>query len=560
MTRKCNRASIAARAFKVECEAALALFESFDTPRSLCCALLLKYQEYQQLVDLTIDVDNYFSVDAFRVDYLCTSLFSKSPRLPLEVDKAGVALSKWVEAEELCRQTNERIRVFSRDGHVAQLEDRLFVRDVQREIQRILGPSPTARDLRFCEESMRFGPGATVSCKGVVTNGRKYMNRPIATTPSLVHFRAFCFPESWKKNVNDLLVVNGSDLTTVPKNAKTDRVICIEPDLNIFVQLGIGALIRKKLQQTGLDLQDQTVNQTWAQLAHELDLATVDLSAASDTIAYELVHLLLPPCWVELLEWARSPFTNVNGKAVELEKWSSMGNGYTFELESLIFLAISRVASRRSGCSDVCVSVYGDDIIVPADALPYLTRALDFLGFRVNSGKSFGKGVFHESCGADFYLGHNVRPFFLRTESEDFDSICYINANNASTWAMLPYGGNVRDSRVLPFWLRCYSAVDPKRRYHIPQGYDKAGGFYSSFERAAPQVWRCDSHTFRGWRFDYHRIPSVERVVDLEGSYIASLRSPSDFAQGREALRGRFRQPRKARGYVLHWPLLGPWV
>ena len=41
-------------------------------------------------------------------------------------------------------------------------------------------------------------------------------------------------------------------LMTVPKNARTDRVIAAEPDWNMFFQLGLGASIRARLQKVGL--------------------------------------------------------------------------------------------------------------------------------------------------------------------------------------------------------------------------------------------------------------------------------------------------------------------
>jgi hypothetical protein len=57
--------------------------------------------------------------------------------------------------------------------------------------------------------------------------------------------------------MSSLELRNSSKVRVVPKNAKTDRTICIEPDLNIFVQLGIGAVIRERLKAYGLDLNTQ---------------------------------------------------------------------------------------------------------------------------------------------------------------------------------------------------------------------------------------------------------------------------------------------------------------
>ena len=72
---------------------------------------------------------------------------------------------------------------------------------------------------------------------------------------------------------------------------------------------------------------------------------------------------------------------------------SSMGNGFTFELMSLILLGVTRFYSANS-------SVFGDDIIVPLDVAPEVVEAITGLGFLVNKRKSFFDGITRESCGA----------------------------------------------------------------------------------------------------------------------------------------------------------------
>jgi len=54
------------------------------------------------------------------------------------------------------------------------------------------------------------------------------------------------------------------------------------------------------------------------------------------------------------------------------------------------------------------VIVYGDDIIVPAHEYTRVASALKSFGFKVNEKKSFYKGHFRESCGADFFMGYDV--------------------------------------------------------------------------------------------------------------------------------------------------------
>lgn len=537
-----------------ELELYKSLLEEIDTARALTCAILLRYGEYETLVNLTVNPNDYDDPGLFSDDYLVTSVMQKNPRLPLPFNRKDVAMEKFYSAEARCQVTNAFIQELKKAPHAVATEDLHLLIRIRDIIQRILGPYPTHSDLSYCEENMRFGPGATTSLSGVVTQGAKYAPRAVDCTKELVDFRAFCFPHLWKQSVHTLNIVRGSRLTTVPKNAKTDRVICIEPDLNIFVQLGIGALLRKKLRLFGLDLTTQQTNQDLASKAWIEGLATVDLSAASDNIAYEVVDYLLPPAWVDLLELARSPSVEIEGKWVDLQKWSSMGNGYTFELETLIFFATALAVTSKP--EDTVA--YGDDIILPQNDFPKLKRALDLLGFKVNDEKTFGKGVFHESCGTDWFKGVNVRPFFLRSDFHDFPSICYLYANNVRRWAHRRNSGGSCDSRCLPFWLRCFTAVDPKYRYRIPEGFGDVG-FITDLNRARPFI-DIAADGWEGFSFKYRYVASVERRISEEGSYLAFLNgSISDFKHGFESLRGRFRRPAEAIG-IHNWNTnLGPW-
>jgi hypothetical protein len=104
----------------------------------------------------------------------------------------------------------------------------------------------------------------------------------------------------------------------------------------------------------------------------------------------------------------------------ELEKFSSMGNGCTFELESLLFLCICRsiIPENLHGC----ISVYGDDIIIPQEYTEAVVERLNSLGFSVNADKSFWQGSFRESCGSFTFDGIDVRPFYLKAnENIPFD-------------------------------------------------------------------------------------------------------------------------------------------
>jgi hypothetical protein len=133
--------------------------------------------------------------------------------------------------------------------------------------------------------------------------------------------------------------------------------------------------------------------------------------------------------WFNLLDSFRSESVEFRGELVELEKFSSMGNAYTFELESLIFYSLALAVCdylgllvtpifRENGALEkgFPIEVYGDDIIVPVSAYSLLEEVLQWCGFELNSKKSFCHGYFRESCGADWFFGFDVRPWYLKKE------------------------------------------------------------------------------------------------------------------------------------------------
>jgi hypothetical protein len=122
---------------------------------------------------------------------------------------------------------------------------------------------------------------------------------------------------------------------------------------------------------------------------------------------------VLPPAWFELLDSLRSKYTEIDGKWVKLEKFSSMGNGFTFELETAVFATLARTIVRLNGGDPDKVKCYGDDLIAPAEYSKDILSALAYFGFTPNTRKTFVEGPFRESCGGDFWLGKPVRAHFI---------------------------------------------------------------------------------------------------------------------------------------------------
>jgi len=349
------------------------------------------------------------------------ALFKKYEGLPITVDREAVAFQKFSDSEARCKAINEnlprKLRSFEMSSSVYSV-----IHGAMRKIAEALGDVPNLDALK-----PHFGPGATTATKAITASPRFKLGArlecscelyPIAV-PLLLSTEAWftdqCYylrTEGYRPKV-DIHVVPGK-LMFVPKTALTDRSIMVEPPLNSFWQLAIGDELKNRLLRVGVNLRDQSRNQLLASLAIYRGLATVDLSAASDSIARAVVKELLPMDWYDFLSRFRTGNVSYKGTIFALEKFSSMGNGFTFELETLIFWSIAHAVADYLGYHTTDVTVYGDDIILPADCVGLLKEVFTELGFVLNDNKSFIDPPFFESCGTDWYMGFDVRPYYQK--------------------------------------------------------------------------------------------------------------------------------------------------
>jgi len=547
--------------FNIEKKAYLKLCESMDSPVSLSCWMLATYNEWDQLAEKSIDPLSYNELSSFADDYLVVSVLRKNQRMPTTFDRKEVAYAKFFDSERACAETNERLSGFV-DGTISVSPDiSSAISHAQRIIGQILGPL-TRSKLDFAESNFRFGPGASTAVSGRdVTPSRKFTSS-LHVTPRLYPYWHCLVPRLWREAAPDVALRGASKVTCVPKDSKTDRIIAIEPHLNIYVQLGFGALIRRQLKRFGLDLDDQTRNQKLAQSAVRQHLATIDLSSASDTVSRELVWLLLPFEWAAALDLSRTEYAEVKGVEHRLEKFSSMGNGYTFELETLIFYSLAlAVSQERAG-----VSAYGDDIILPAADAPVLIKALDFLGFSVNARKTFLAGRFFESCGKDFFDGANVRPFFWKGEPDWKSQTLFRMANQVRRYAHQRLNGLGCDKRLLSVWLYLFSEMEPSdRRIRIPDGFGD-GGLVSNFDESTPQkvghsTFRTVGHvSWEGYVVNcYVSARQVRRAEPLGLLLTQLVALPSSSTGGRESVRGYQRYCKHPLLFP-QWASLGAWI
>lgn len=540
-----------ARVLKLERTAFLDLCESVNTPRAVTCYMLAKADEWDQyLALLPPDPD----LDSFADDYLVTECMRKNPLLPTSHDRRRTATRTWFESEALCSQTNDLLIMYSAGEISFHPETELLLTKTQKIISDILGPLGL-RELSLAEEKFRFGPGATSHCSGRDVVLSRKMTSVMGVTPGLLpYYRVLKTPLWRRSSKNALEVLEGNKVTFVPKTAKTDRAIAIEPHMNIYVQLGVGGLLRDKLKKAGLDLDTQaTRNRDRAGKAGEVGDVTIDLSSASDTIAYTLVMLLIPPDWFQLLDVCRSPKSEIDGHWVNLEKFSSMGNGYTFELETLIFWALARA------CGDVNAVSFGDDIICNKDAAKKLIPLLKTLGFNINEQKTYLAGRFFESCGADYWNGVNIRPCYFKGKYEDYTSAVIRVSNKIRLYAHRRGAGMYCDGRFRRPWVRVVNADPRAGRTAIPVG---AGddGLIRNFDEASPPRAKFGYAGFNGtvWR----AAPRQSKRTVIEGAYLAALAwgTPCITSRVKENERGSMERSRMRSQYVMYWDDLGPWL
>lgn len=340
----------------------------------------------------------------------CTGL-GLSPQL-----RKQNALDTFFIAEADCLRTNARLTRLVDNSSVEYFPEKidlaawLFIKAWRKEVARVLGKLPMRLDLFFSK-------GSTLSNKGLLT-----------TIPDKMSGEVSIYSQSiavWKHTISGtaldqlhqpLRVVEANELFTVPKNASIDRLAAMEASASLSLQLAVGREMRRRYEryyQVDFDKLQSVHRDLARDSSIDGSLATIDLSSASDTVSKKLVELILPEDWYTLLNSLRARSTMIDNKSFRNEKFSTMGNGFTFDLETLLFQTLCRAAgSMRS-------SVYGDDIIVETEKAADILAYLQYFGFTPNQKKTFCEGPFRESCGGDFFRGDPVRGHYMKEPPDE---------------------------------------------------------------------------------------------------------------------------------------------
>ena len=333
------------------------------------------------------------------------------------------------------------------------------------------------------------GPGAAYAASGNTWYDKFYQSTLTYTSPdiwrayvqSLPPYSTRWFAENQRNNRYGREEVLGGIFDSVPKNFFTDRSIDKQPSLNMVAQKGLAMIMAEFLKQKyGFDLRFQpAIN---AELARRGSIddsnATIDLKDASNRIPWAFVKWSLEG--TELLHFLSVLRTEKTlmpwGEWLENHLCSGMGNGFTFVLQTAIFMSLveavydlfglkmkrqpdlgSTMNERLKALEDLLGeeadfstsevrriqklvvqksletqdlpgwAVFGDDIICPSKIAGEVVKTLGYIGATVNLDKSFLKGDFRESCGMDWYRGDLVRGVYCKTLTHPHDRMITLN-------------------------------------------------------------------------------------------------------------------------------------
>jgi len=221
-------------------------------------------------------------------DYLKAEFLSKF--LSNETDPPSLrrerAIQKWLLTEERNERTWDRLNSTLGDYNILpRITYSKFVSFCRDVIIDIIGETVPTEALIGA-----FSGGSSTSRSRTESHpASKYLGKAHATERALSRFVDVIDEiPGWVNRRNDLLIeiVPGNMMFTVPKKTEIDRVACKEPDINMWLQKGVGSFIRAQLKRTGINLNDQSKNSSLARLGSlSGDLATLDLSSASDSVS-----------------------------------------------------------------------------------------------------------------------------------------------------------------------------------------------------------------------------------------------------------------------------------
>lgn len=358
-------------------------------------------------------------------------LFSKEKNLchPYKVQRAI----------DFYARVDEEVMLPFRDGRADLLFEGQLLDRARRVLRMVFGHALSEVDQKiyYGECIPNHGPGATADKR----RGNRKWDMPYwhDRLEYLFPYREYALPNMrYACEEQEVTFLSPQEelpvrLTAVPKTQTTPRLIAIEPTVMQYIQQGIMASLVPAIELDPIagsfvHFTDQVPNQQLARNGSwDGSLATLDLSEASDRVANWLVEDMFSdfPHFLEGIQACRSTSCQLpSGEVIPLQKFASMGSALTFPIEAMVFATVALLgclgtSSTYPNLASIkrlmgSVRVYGDDIIVPSDKAVAVIEALETFGFVVNRRKSFWTGSFRESCGKEYYAGHDVSVVKVR--------------------------------------------------------------------------------------------------------------------------------------------------
>lgn len=446
---------------------------------------------------------------------------------------ASVFKKSEVESSDTAEQTTlDKFLIANRICEAASVED--FYDSVTSPT---VGYSiATARELLYkwfdCHESpismgsievaARFGPGRSVGLGDKPTllyfkvgDSKQTVSSPFIRSwyEQSVAFNPLCEAAEMARKARhgEAQLESSGSLAFVPKSYASKRIVVTEPSLNTYFQLGLGKEMERILRSaTGIDLTCQPdINQEMARKGSlDGEYCTMDLQQCSDFISHTLADYMFPKSvmrWFNILRMKTVLLPKKYGRReIELHMLSTMGNGFTFPMQTILLSALVLGVYDTLGIDSTDQTgrrwaVFGDDIIVTKEAYSLLTQVLATLGLRVNVDKSFSAGKFRESCGTDWFEGVNVRGVYLKRYSSDQDLFsCF---NRLAIWSAdhdIPLTETL--SRILAFVEGPVLLVPPDEQVTsgilTPYPYWAVDGECWRYQAYVPTM---DSFSFEPW-------------------------------------------------------------
>lgn len=363
-------------------------------------------------------------------------------------------------------------------------------------------------DLEYIREHMWVGPGSAQKADSTYMVSKLFESTISYINPDLIRlYRAalvetgvWADAEMQRFQTFGFTKVQGGKIFFALKNSEISRTCCTEASLEMLIQKACCAFLEERLERYfGISLKYQPdLNRELARLGSvDGSNGTIDLVSASDCIGLQLFIRDFPRGVLKntMLAARSSKAVLPDGSNAELRMVSTMGNAFTFPLQTLIFASLVKavyvlmgIPLRRSDKSNN-FGVFGDDIIVVKQAYDFTIRMLEGLGFTVNVQKSFNSGPFRESCGHDYIRGVNIRGVYIR--SLETPQEVYSAINRLTRWSANHSVGLPRTLSTLISWIR---------DIRVPPSESDDAGIHVPFVASKPKLDNSYWFTYRCYK------------------------------------------------------------